>query len=259
MLRYGVGITNAAYRTTRGSSDLRKSDFAGSAERLERLARSSGPSDRLRRQGGVPRPVRRASGARPPGATARRNAALRAALDLAGERRRALGRAAALVPRAAGPRRVERSRRGVRSQLVRRRALTAGAPPGRLHECASAALLRGINIGSRKRIAMPALRDDRRVARPSRRRDVPPERQRRVHAGDRCSPADSRRSSAGDRGRDGPRRAGRHPHREGARRIVEANPYAVDDPTKVVVAFLGEAVEPATRARRPRRAICPTS
>lgn len=38
VLRYGIGITNAAYRTTRGSSDLRKSDFAGSAERLERLA-----------------------------------------------------------------------------------------------------------------------------------------------------------------------------------------------------------------------------
>ena len=28
VLRYGVGITNAAYRTTRGSSDLRKGDFA---------------------------------------------------------------------------------------------------------------------------------------------------------------------------------------------------------------------------------------
>ena len=38
VLRYGLGITNAAYRTTRGSSDLRKTDFAGSAERLERLA-----------------------------------------------------------------------------------------------------------------------------------------------------------------------------------------------------------------------------
>jgi double-stranded uracil-DNA glycosylase len=37
-LAYGVGITNAADRTTRGSSDLRKPDFAGSAERLERLA-----------------------------------------------------------------------------------------------------------------------------------------------------------------------------------------------------------------------------
>ena len=38
VLRDRVGITNAAWRTTRGSSDLRKGDFAGSAERLERLA-----------------------------------------------------------------------------------------------------------------------------------------------------------------------------------------------------------------------------
>jgi TDG/mug DNA glycosylase family protein len=38
VLGYGIGITNAAYRTTRGSSDLRKADFAGSAERLQRLA-----------------------------------------------------------------------------------------------------------------------------------------------------------------------------------------------------------------------------
>jgi TDG/mug DNA glycosylase family protein len=38
VLGYGVGLTNAALRTTRGSSDLRKGDFAGSAERLERLA-----------------------------------------------------------------------------------------------------------------------------------------------------------------------------------------------------------------------------
>jgi TDG/mug DNA glycosylase family protein len=31
-------VTNAAYRTTPGSGDLRKADFAGSAERLERIA-----------------------------------------------------------------------------------------------------------------------------------------------------------------------------------------------------------------------------
>jgi TDG/mug DNA glycosylase family protein len=35
---YGYGLTNAAFRTTRGSGDLRKGDFAGSAERLERIA-----------------------------------------------------------------------------------------------------------------------------------------------------------------------------------------------------------------------------
>jgi TDG/mug DNA glycosylase family protein len=43
LLRYGVGVTNAAYRTTRGSGDLRRGDFAGSAERLERLATELAP------------------------------------------------------------------------------------------------------------------------------------------------------------------------------------------------------------------------
>jgi double-stranded uracil-DNA glycosylase len=43
LLRLGIGITNAAYRTTRGSSDLRKGDFAGSAARLERLAHDLQP------------------------------------------------------------------------------------------------------------------------------------------------------------------------------------------------------------------------
>src|SRR4249920_3625597 len=40
---FGIGITNAARRTTRGSSGLRRADFAGSAERLERLARDLHP------------------------------------------------------------------------------------------------------------------------------------------------------------------------------------------------------------------------
>jgi TDG/mug DNA glycosylase family protein len=38
LLGLGIGVTNAAYRTTAGSGDLRRDDFAGSAERLERLA-----------------------------------------------------------------------------------------------------------------------------------------------------------------------------------------------------------------------------
>lgn len=38
LLRLGYGITNAAYRTTPGSGDLRRADFAGTAARLERLA-----------------------------------------------------------------------------------------------------------------------------------------------------------------------------------------------------------------------------
>src|SRR5262245_4011159 len=37
-LDYGLGITNAAPRTTPGSADLRRADFAGARERLERLA-----------------------------------------------------------------------------------------------------------------------------------------------------------------------------------------------------------------------------
>jgi TDG/mug DNA glycosylase family protein len=43
LVRYGYGLTNAAYRTTRGSGDLRSADFAGAADRLERLARELGP------------------------------------------------------------------------------------------------------------------------------------------------------------------------------------------------------------------------
>jgi double-stranded uracil-DNA glycosylase len=43
LLRYGIGVTNAAARTTPGSGDLRKADFAGAAERLEKLARTLKP------------------------------------------------------------------------------------------------------------------------------------------------------------------------------------------------------------------------
>jgi double-stranded uracil-DNA glycosylase len=44
LLELGVGLTNAALRTTRGSGDLRRSDFAGAAERLEALARDLRPA-----------------------------------------------------------------------------------------------------------------------------------------------------------------------------------------------------------------------
>ena len=43
LLREGIGVTNAAYRTTPGSGDLRRADFAGSAERLEAIARELAP------------------------------------------------------------------------------------------------------------------------------------------------------------------------------------------------------------------------
>jgi double-stranded uracil-DNA glycosylase len=38
LLTYGIGLTNAAARTTPGSGNLRKADFAGAADRLERIA-----------------------------------------------------------------------------------------------------------------------------------------------------------------------------------------------------------------------------
>ena len=44
LLSLGIGLTNAARRTTRGSGDLRKGDFAGSAGRLEEIARTFRPA-----------------------------------------------------------------------------------------------------------------------------------------------------------------------------------------------------------------------
>lgn len=38
LLELGLGLTNAAPRTTRGVGDLRRADFAGAAERLARIA-----------------------------------------------------------------------------------------------------------------------------------------------------------------------------------------------------------------------------
>ncbi len=43
LLPLGLGLTNAAGRTTRGSGDLRRADFAGAAERLEEIAGTIGP------------------------------------------------------------------------------------------------------------------------------------------------------------------------------------------------------------------------
>jgi double-stranded uracil-DNA glycosylase len=40
---HGIGVTNAAHRTTRGSGDLRSGDFDGAAERLERIVRDLRP------------------------------------------------------------------------------------------------------------------------------------------------------------------------------------------------------------------------
>lgn len=43
LLGLGIGVTNAAHRTTRGSGDLRRGDFAGAPERLAHLARKLRP------------------------------------------------------------------------------------------------------------------------------------------------------------------------------------------------------------------------
>src|SRR6476646_399567 len=43
LLEEGIGVTNAAPRTTPGSGDLRRADFAGSAERLGKIAQELRP------------------------------------------------------------------------------------------------------------------------------------------------------------------------------------------------------------------------
>jgi len=44
LLELGIGITNAALRTTPGSGDLRAADFAGAGARLERIATELRPA-----------------------------------------------------------------------------------------------------------------------------------------------------------------------------------------------------------------------
>jgi double-stranded uracil-DNA glycosylase len=44
LLTYGIGVTNAAARTTPGSGDLRKADVAGAADRLGRIAEELKPA-----------------------------------------------------------------------------------------------------------------------------------------------------------------------------------------------------------------------
>jgi double-stranded uracil-DNA glycosylase len=43
LLSFGLGVTNAAFRTTRGSGDLRRGDFEGAAERLAGIAEELRP------------------------------------------------------------------------------------------------------------------------------------------------------------------------------------------------------------------------
>jgi uncharacterized protein (DUF1697 family) len=107
------------------------------------------------------------------------------------------------------------------------------------------ALLRGINIGPHKRISMPALRE---IVESLGHSDVETYLQSGnvVFAPDPGAPKDLagrlERTIADTTGLDVPVvvRTGKE-----LAEVVESCPYAVDDPTKVVVVFLGEALEPA--------------
>ena len=120
LLAEGIGVTNAAYRTTPGSGDLRRADFAGSAERLGRIARELRPGWlAFVGKEALPRRLRCPAGARRAGQDARGHEAVRPPVHLAGERRGAVARARALVPRAGRTRErppgtPERPRRGRR-------------------------------------------------------------------------------------------------------------------------------------------------
>ena len=92
LLKHGIGVTNAAARTTPGSGDLRKADFAGAADRLEQIARDERPAW----IGFVGKEAYRGTfGARPllgrAGAAARRHAAVRASVHVSRERGGAMG------------------------------------------------------------------------------------------------------------------------------------------------------------------------
>jgi uncharacterized protein (DUF1697 family) len=108
-----------------------------------------------------------------------------------------------------------------------------------------AALLRGINIGSSKRVSMPELRE---IVESLGHTDVETYLQSgnvvftpAKGAGRDLAPG-LEQAIGKATGLDVPVlvRTGRE-----LAKVVSANPYAVDDPTKVVVAFLGEAVKPA--------------
>ena len=223
VLAYGVGITNAAYRTTRGSSDLRRRDFAGSAERLERLALELSP----RALAFVGKEAYRGPfGGRPEH----------------GLQDRRLGETLLFVLPSTSPANAavpwEERLRWFREL----RALVPAAPPWQTPRMRVAALLRGINIGARKRVSMPALRE---IVASLGHTNV----ETYLQSGNVAfTPAPGAEDLA----------AGLEKAIEAAtglevavvvrsgdelRSVVEGNPYQVDDPTKVVVAFLGEAVE----------------
>ena len=106
-----------------------------------------------------------------------------------------------------------------------------------------AALLRGINVGAGKRIAMPALRE---IVESLGHRDV----ETYLQSGNVVfTPAARAKDDLAETLEKAIEKATGHEVpvivRTGAElaKIVDANPYTVDDPTKVVVAFLAEPVE----------------
>ena len=208
---YGSGSPTPRDRTTRGSSTCgATSKGAPSGSSASRA--SSATRDRLRRQGGLSRPVRRPARARAAGAAAGRDAPLRPALHVTRERGRALGGAAALVSRAASAPRMSSS------GCVRLWHARRGPPARDQHRLPQA-----------DRDACPSL--DRRVAGAHGRRDVSPERQRRLHA---ARPGRPRARARGrDRGRDGARRS-EVMTRTGQElaRVVEANPFRSSIPRR---------------------------
>ena len=119
LLELGFGVTNAAARTTPGSGDLRRGDF--DRPRLERLTRELRP----RAIAFVGKEAYRGSSTSGPSSArscgrSARHGPLRAAVDLARQRRRPVCGAPALVPRAA-----ELDRAGA-AQAVRAIVLDAG-------------------------------------------------------------------------------------------------------------------------------------
>src|SRR5512132_1105851 len=109
---FGYGLTNAASRTTSGSGDLRRGDFAGAAERLAALAEDLRPrwvafvgKEAYRGVFNERPPTRRA------GTAARRHRALRAPVHVTCERGGAIRRAAPLVSVSPRRRRVGQARR----------------------------------------------------------------------------------------------------------------------------------------------------
>ena len=145
LLELGYGVTNAPYRTTPGSGDLRRGDFDAARGSSSDRARARPRAVAFVGKEALPRALQRAARARPAGRAIGATGALRPALDLARERSRALRRSGC-----AGSRRCARGssrspREAVRALVVdadervllvrfgRSRDATWWGTPGRRH------------------------------------------------------------------------------------------------------------------------------